>query len=137
MIAAAPLRHARQLLVLSVFGYRLLEWWHAPDHAPLPPPKLIPPPPPAPLRAANRQVGSHSACCLSAPAYTPDMAPLKSDLCAVCHMQLYDPVAAPSGYVFCAACAHAAVRNQGRCPLTGLAMRSEDIVRLFETSRAT
>ena len=47
-LAEAPLQHARQLLLLSVFSFRLLEWWHAPQHAAPPPPRLIPPPPPPP-----------------------------------------------------------------------------------------
>ena len=133
-LAEMPLRHARHLLLLSVFGYRLLEWWHAPDHAPLPPPKLIPPPPPPPVltsssagllaKGGGRRVDGSATMAFAA-----------ADLCAACRMLPHEPTAAPSGFVFCAACANAAIRRNGRCPVTGMPMRPEDLRRLFETSR--
>ena len=115
-LADVPLRHARHVLLLSVFGYRLLEWWHAPDNAVLPAPKLIPPPPPP-------------------PPLLPGIELPEPGLCGVCRMPPRQPTAASSGYVLCAACAKAAVRRDGRCPLTGMPMRLEDLIRIYETSR--
>ena len=110
----APLRHARHLLLLSVFSYRLLEWWHAPQHAPPPPPRLIPPPPPPPP--------------------TKNGLPSPWGVCGMCRMPPVEPTAAPSGYVYCSRCAHAAVRRDARCPVSGMPMQATDLRRLYETS---
>ena len=124
-LAEAPLNHARQLLLISVFSFRLLEWWHSPQHAPPPPPRLIPPPPPPPPPRQHM------------PGEEPPPALPPPGVCGVCRMPPREPTAAPSGYVYCAACVREAFRRDGRCPVSGLPMRSEDeLVRLFETSRA-
>ena len=111
----APLNHARQLLMLSVFSYRLLEWWHSPQHAPPPPPRLLPPPPPPPPRLKG--------------------APQTAGVCGVCRMVPREPTAAPSGYVYCASCALGAARRHQRCPVSGQPMQPEELRRLYETSR--
>jgi peroxin-12 len=113
-----PLRHARNLLLLSVFGYRLVEWWYLPDNAPPRSLKLIPPPPfPPPLHEA--------AAALPPPG-----------LCGVCRMEPREPTATPSGFVLCGSCAREAVRRQGVCPISGMPMLERDLRRLYETSRA-
>ena len=114
-LAEAPLQHARQLLLLSVFSFRLLEWWHAPQHAAPPPPRLIPPPPPPPPPLSS-------------------VAPLVPGVCGACRMLPRDPTAAPSGYVFCASCAKMAATRDGRCPVTGMPMRADTLRRIYETS---
>ena len=135
-VAEVPLQQARHLLVLSVFGYRLLEWWHAPENAPPPALKRLPPPPPAgrvlpppghyaDVAAARLAAEDRRRRLLSQPG-----------LCAVCRMQPREPTAAPSGFVFCAACAMQAVRREGCCPLTGMHVRPQDLIRLYETSQA-
>lgn len=111
----APFNHARQLLLLSVFSYRLLEWWHSPQHAPPPPPRLLPPPPPPPPRLPT--------------------APATAGVCGACRMVPREPTAAPSGYVYCASCALGAARRFQRCPVSGQPMKVEDLRRLYETSR--
>ena len=117
-LAEAPLRHARQLLLLSVFSFRLLEWWHAPQHLPPPPPRLIPPPPRPPPELTPGGFPSHLA-----------------GLCGACRIVPRDPTAAPSGYVYCAACARSAARRDARCPVTGTPMHESELRRLYETSR--
>ena len=131
-LAEAPLRHARQLLLLSVFSFRLLEWWHSPQHAPPPPPRLIPPPPPSPPpRGAEQQLGRPHPATPATPLgfFHPP------GVCGACRMIPREPTAAPSGYVYCGACARAALKRDGRCPVSGLPMRAEELVRIFETSR--
>jgi len=39
-------------------------------------------------------------------------------LCPLCHDQLKNPTALPSGYVFCYRCAFEEVEKQHRCPIT-------------------
>ena len=113
----APLRHARQLLLLSVFSFRLLEWWHAPQNAPSPPPKLIPPPPQPPPPRTDAPLATTAG------------------ICSACRRAPREPTASPSGYVFCASCLRAAMARDRRCPVTGQPMRPEQLRRLYETSR--
>ena len=113
-----PLQHARQLLLLSAFGYRLLGWLHQPDDAPPLAAPLLPPPPPPPPLAPGKRPPLPGAC----------------GECAMSPME--QPTAAPSGYVFCAKCITRAVRRHGRCPLTHAPATLPSLVRLYETSRA-
>ena len=117
-VLALPLRHAQHLLLISVFGFRLLEHWHMPQHAsashrsiPVPPPPLLPPLP------AGRNAWSHSS------------------VCPTCRMAPQDPTASPSGFVFCAKCIYPAVAQTGRCPATHQPLLVAELRRLYETSR--
>ena len=121
-----PLHHARHLIVLSLFGYRLAETWHSPLNAPPPPPPLIPPPPPPPpvgdgpleiMRDAAARGSGH--------------------VCAVCAREPLEPTASSSGYVMCARCVGGAVERRGVCPLTGQRTTAAELIRLYETSRPT
>ena len=109
------LQRMRQLLLLSVFGYRLLEWWHAPESAPPPPLRLFPPPPAPP------------------PSLRPGWPP--AGRCGLCGMVPLEPTATPSGYVLCLRCAKLSVRSRGQCPVTGMPMGLDDLRGLYETSR--
>lgn len=112
-----PLQHARQLLLLSAFGYRLLAWLHAPQNAPPLAAPLVPPPPPPPPLAPGK----------SAPVF---------GACAECSLSpIEQPTVAPSGFVFCGRCITSAVRRDGRCPLTGMQAGLPELLRLYETSR--
>mmetsp|Transcript_73290 Transcript_73290/g.162745 ORF Transcript_73290/g.162745 Transcript_73290/m.162745 type:complete len:333 (-) Transcript_73290:322-1320(-) len=111
-----PLRQARQLLLLSVLGFRLVEWWHAPQHAPAPRLTLIPPPPPPP----SLHPGVVTSAVLG--------------VCGICQREPVEPTVAPSGYVFCAQCIHEAVVRQGCCPLTKLPAQLDELRKLFETN---
>ena len=140
-----PLSHARQLLLLSVFGYQFVEWWHRPDHAPLPPPALIPPPPPPPPLLSDLAADDGKgvapphwrAAAASGQPHVPGLRPPpEPGLCGVCRMAPREPTAAPSGFVFCASCARDAVARDGRCPLSGMPMELAQLRRLYETSSA-
>lgn len=97
-----PLRYARHALLLSLLGYRFLEWWHAPDQARLPPPQLIPPPPPPPLVIPAPVPAPVPA---GAPAPFPVTTLVPAGLCGSCRMVPSEPMASPSGFVFCTPCA--------------------------------
>ena len=56
-------------------------------------------------------------------------------VCGVCRMRPHEPTCAPSGYVFCARCVYPAVRELGRCPVSGLPADEAGLRRLYETSR--
>ncbi len=114
-----PLQHARQLILFSVLGYRLVEWLHAPQHASRPSAPLIPPPPPPPTLPED-----------SAPSR------LEPGVCPLCGLSpLEKPTASPSGFVFCAKCISQAIRRDGRCPLTREPATPDQLLRLFETTR--
>ena len=110
-----PLQHARQLLLLSIFGYRLLEWWHSPEHAPQQAPLAIPPPPPPPPLPPNVRLPAPGTC-------------------AMCGTEAVKPTATPSGYVFCEKCITPAVRRDGKCQVTQLPATVPELLRLYETS---
>ena len=116
-LAEAPLRHARHLLLLSVFGYQLLEWWHAAEHVPPSPLRWIPPPPPPPATSEDARCAPN-------------------DTCGLCRMPMQEPTVALSGFVYCAVCADETLRRTGRCPLSGMRIRDNDLHRIYETSRA-
>jgi peroxin-12 len=112
-----PLQHARQLLLLSAFGYRLLAWLHAPQNTPPLAAPLVPPAPPPPPLAPGKTAPITGAC-------------------AQCSLSpIEQPTVAPSGFVFCGRCITAAVRRDGRCPVTGMLAGLPELLRLYETSR--
>eukprot|EP00967_Tisochrysis_lutea_P043296 scaffold52289_cov35-Tisochrysis_lutea.AAC.3 len=112
-----PLQHARQLLLLSAFGYRLLAWLHTPRSAPLIAAPFVPPPP-APYPPRRGKLLPAAGACAE---------------CALCPME--EPTASPSGYVFCSRCITRAVMRDGRCPVTDMPVTLPELLRLYETSR--
>ena len=112
-----PLRHAQHLLLFSVFGFRLLEHWHAPQDASALPRYIVPPPPPLP----------------PLPPGTTTWGP--SGVCPACRMAPQDPTASPSGFVFCAKCIYPAVAQTGQCPASRQPVHVAELRRLYETSR--
>ena len=127
-LAEAPLRHARQLLLLSVFSFRLLEWWHAPQHAPPPPARLVPP---APMPPPSKFFDGDAA----GQGIRVSGSQLAHGLCGLCGKLPNEPAVAPSGFVYCGQCAHGAALQHAECPLSGVPMRVEDLRRIYETSR--
>ena len=114
-----PLQYARQLLLISVLGYRLVEWLHAPQNAIRNRDALHPPPPqPPPVLEAKAQVAVFE--------------PGKCPLCGLLPME--KPTAAPSGFVFCGRCILSEVRRERKCPLTNLPTTPAELVRLYENT---
>tara|TARA_B110001452_G_scaffold21960_1_gene17594 strand:- start:51 stop:1058 length:1008 start_codon:yes stop_codon:yes gene_type:complete len=112
-----PLQHAQHLLLISVFGFRLLEHWHAPSHGAESRGSMVPPPPPLPPLPPGQS------------AWPPP------SVCPTCRMVAQDPIASPSGFVFCEKCIYPAVARTGRCPVTDQPLRVPELRRLYETSR--
>lgn len=94
------------LLPTTIFFVKFLEWWYSPSSparalsvSPLgpavPPPRICPPHPQGiPLDRAGYGV------------------------CPLCHEDVSNATALPSGYVFCYRCAYEYVEKHGRCPVT-------------------
>ncbi|KAJ4472187.1 cyclin-dependent protein kinase inhibitor [Lentinula aciculospora] len=94
----------RLLLPTAIFFIKFLEWWYSPNSparslsvSPLgpavPPPNLLPPHP--------KGIGFNRK------AY---------GVCPLCHKEINNATALPSGYVFCYRCAHDHVEKHGECP---------------------
>jgi hypothetical protein len=60
--------------------------------------------------------------------------PREGQLCALCGEERTNPCAASSGYVFCYGCVLPVVRRSGRCPVTDMPCREDQLIRLFEES---
>ncbi|KXN87959.1 Ankyrin repeat protein nuc-2 [Leucoagaricus sp. SymC.cos] len=91
----------RLLLPTAIFFIKFLEWWYSPSSparslkaSPLgpaiPPPRMLPPHPQG-IRVDRQAYGS----------------------CPLCHKQMNNATALPSGYVFCYRCAYDYVEKQG------------------------
>lgn len=98
--------HARSALILSVFGFKLLEWWYGDGARALGAGEddaVPPPPPPPPLLPDPAGVGL----------------PPSPELCPLCRGPRVNPtVAATSGYAFCYACIQGHVEKRNTCPVT-------------------
>ena len=53
-------------------------------------------------------------------------------VCLICMGQRVNPTAATSGFVFCYRCILLHVRAEGKCPVSGVKCKEEEITRLFE-----
>ncbi|GAB4816887.1 hypothetical protein N2152v2_003933 [Parachlorella kessleri] len=110
--------HTRSVLILSVFAFKLLEWWYTSAEQRLGGSKALPPPPPPP-----------------APRPSPQGVPLPPDvsLCPLCRRSRTNPaMVAVSGYVFCYTCVHPFVSQEGCCPVTRVPCGVEHIRRLYQ-----
>lgn len=96
----------RLLLPTAIFFIRFLDWWYSPGSparslttSPLgpavPPPKMLRPHPKG-LLIDTSNYGQ----------------------CPLCHGQINNATALPSGYAFCYRCAYDHVEKHGRCPVT-------------------
>lgn len=112
-------QHTRTALIVSVFLFKLLEWWYtSAEHRfgqgkPLPPP----PPPPEPLPAVDGiQVLDDVKRC---------------PLCS--RIRINPALIATSGHVFCYRCAYKWVEARGCCPVTNIPASLEHIRRLYRS----
>ncbi|THH02397.1 hypothetical protein EW026_g447 [Hermanssonia centrifuga] len=114
MLLSSPrllLDSLKVLLPTAIFFVKFLEWWYSPSSparalsvSPLgpavPPPRLLSPHP----------LGLR-------------IDPIKYGECGLCHEQIANATAFPSGYVFCYRCAYDYVQKHGKCPVTLLPAR--------------
>ena len=61
--------------------------------------------------------------------------PRDHSLCALCSERRRDPCACSSGYVFCYLCILQYVREHGRCPITAMPCKEEEIIKLYVGAR--
>ena len=62
--------------------------------------------------------------------------PVDKMRCPICHEHRINPVAASSGYVFCYKCIVLYMKEHGnRCPITGMACTTSQLVRLYESTK--
>lgn len=110
--------HVRSVLILAVFGFKILEWWYTAAEDRLAAGKAVPPPPAPPP-----------------PALHPEGVPVPDDtsLCPLCGRSRVNPAAlAVSGYVFCYPCIFGWVSQRRCCPVTRNPATLDHVRRLFE-----
>ncbi|KAG0311856.1 ubiquitin-protein ligase peroxin 12 [Dissophora globulifera] len=117
-LLSGSLDFLKVLLPMSIFFFKFLEWWYQSDYykkastagdtAEVPPPERIKPHPeglPMP-RAAN--------------------------ICPICLKTITNPTALSSGYVYCYPCAYKQVEDHGRCPVTLMRCKTDDLRKLYD-----
>ncbi|KAF9310349.1 ubiquitin-protein ligase peroxin 12 [Podila horticola] len=116
-LLSGSLDFLKVLLPMSIFFFKFLEWWYQSDYyrkastagdtAEVPPPARIKPHPdglPLP-RAAN--------------------------ICPICLKSITNPTALSSGYVYCYPCAYKQVEDHGRCPVTLMSCKTDELRKLY------
>ncbi|KAJ1311287.1 hypothetical protein OPQ81_009785 [Rhizoctonia solani] len=99
------------LLPISIFFLKFLEWWYSPSSparalsAPRSGPAI---PPPAKLSPHPRGLSIDN---------------LPYGNCPLCHEQIQNATALPTGYAFCYRCIYSYIEEHGRCPVTLLPAR--------------
>ncbi|KAF9992072.1 ubiquitin-protein ligase peroxin 12 [Modicella reniformis] len=105
------------LLPMSIFFFKFLEWWYQSDYyrksstagdtAEVPPPTRIKP--------------------------HPEGLPMPRipNTCPICSKTITNPTALSSGYVYCYPCAYKQVEEHGRCPVTLMRCRTDDLRKLY------
>jgi hypothetical protein len=61
--------------------------------------------------------------------------PRDHSMCVLCSERRRDPCACSSGYVFCYLCILQYVREHGRCPITAMPCKEEEIIKLYVGAR--
>ncbi|KAK9841404.1 hypothetical protein WJX74_005170 [Apatococcus lobatus] len=110
--------HTRNALILSVFGFKLLEWWYTSAEGRIAQQNRAPPPPPPkpPLPAANGI----------------DL-PTDPGICPLCRRVRTNPaMLCLSGYVFCYPCLHAHLVQHEYCPVTHIPVTQDHVWRLYK-----
>ncbi|KAF9353278.1 ubiquitin-protein ligase peroxin 12 [Mortierella sp. NVP85] len=116
-LLSGSLDFLKVLLPMSIFFFKFWEWWYQTDYyrkastagdtAEVPPPTRVKPHPeglPMP-RAPN--------------------------ICPICQKTITNPTALSSGYVYCYPCAYKQVEDHGRCPVTLMRCRTDDLRKLY------
>ncbi|KAL0056265.1 hypothetical protein WJX82_009363 [Trebouxia sp. C0006] len=112
--------HTRNALILSVFAFKLLEWWYTSAEEKLGAQQALPPPPPPPP-----------------PKPSPDGLKLPEDAttCPICRKRRTNPaMASVSGYVYCYPCIFGSIDQHSCCPVTKLPATVDQIRRLYQSA---
>ncbi|KAF9438981.1 ubiquitin-protein ligase peroxin 12 [Entomortierella beljakovae] len=116
-ILSGSLDFLKVLLPMSIFFFKFLEWWYQSDYyrksstagdtAEVPPPEKIRPHPEGiPF-------------------------PREPNKCPICLKTLTNPTALSSGYVYCYPCAYKQVEDHGRCPVTLIQCKTDELRKLY------
>eukprot|EP00899_Mesostigma_viride_P023045 jgi/Mesvir1/3925/Mv19865-RA.1 len=104
-------------LVVSIFAFKVLEWWYMTAESRIFVPQRLPPPPPPPAPK---------------PARGGVPLPSSSQLCPLCGGERTNPaLVAVSGYAFCYRCIFRYIQQYGRCPVTLMPATEDDVRRLY------
>lgn len=112
--------HTRNALILSVFAFKLLEWWYTSAEEKLGAQQALPPPPPPPSLKPS-----------------PDGLQLLEDTthCPICRKRRTNPaMVSVSGYVFCYPCIFSSIDQHGCCPVTKMPATVDQIRRLYQSA---
>ncbi|KAI8921824.1 Pex12 amino terminal region-domain-containing protein [Powellomyces hirtus] len=101
-------------LPMSIFFFKFLEWWYSSEYHNQAGTKPIPPPPEAiPPNPAGLPV------------------PADSTICPICAKTRTNPTMIPSGYVFCYPCIYKYVDEMGKCPITWIETKTEELRKIY------
>ncbi|KAJ7513720.1 hypothetical protein O6H91_23G011900 [Diphasiastrum complanatum] len=113
----AVLDYAQTGLIAAVFLFKMVEWWYQSAEERVTSQTVYPPPPPPP-----------------APKVADGGIPLPIDIrfCPLCAQTRTNPaMVSTSGYVFCYPCIFNYISQYGRCPVTLIPAKSNQIRRLY------
>lgn len=113
--------YSRGLLLLLVFFFKFLEWWHASENylKPAVQKSSLPNPPAPPRRAAG---GS-------------DL-PRDVKLCPLCGKERVNAtVLSVSGFVFCYTCINRHVQTSKQCPISKIPATGAHLIRLYDNQQ--
>ena len=116
-LAQMGLDSIKYMLLMSVFGFRFMDWWYTSDNNAVARPKMAVVP--APTAASPRH---------------PEgvLLPQDRSLCGLCNQPRTNAAATPTGFVFCYPCIFAYAGEHGRCPVTHCRMQQGAIRRVYE-----
>ncbi|KAI1319541.1 ubiquitin-protein ligase peroxin 12 [Mortierella claussenii] len=116
-LLSGSLDFLKVLLPMSIFFFKFLEWWYQSDYyrksstagdtAEVPPPERVKPHP--------------EGLAL----------PRTANICPICLKTITNATALSSGYVYCYPCAYKQVEDHGRCPVTLMKCRTDDLRKLY------
>ncbi|KAK3834060.1 MAG: Pex12 amino terminal region-domain-containing protein [Linnemannia gamsii] len=116
-LLSGSLDFLKVLLPMSIFFFKFLEWWYqsdyyrkastAGDSAEVPPPARV------------------------KPHLEGLPLPREANMCPICLKTITNPTALSSGYVYCYPCAYKQVEDHGRCPVTLMHCRTDDLRKLY------
>lgn len=116
--------HSYLLLLLSIAGYKYIEWMYSEEgvssklqftktDAPVPPPPLPP------------QFSGQAVALVT----------MDPTLCPLCKNKRANPAMTPAGYVFCYPCIYHYVEKNGECPITQIKCELAAIAKIYDDAR--
>lgn len=130
---------------MSIFFFKFLEWWYQSDYyrkastagdtAEVPPPARI-----KVRYCRTRLEKAITITFIISPndfyirlKPHPEGLPLPraANICPICLKSITNPTALSSGYVYCYPCAYKQVEDHGRCPVTLMSCKTDELRKLY------